>query len=421
MSIFLLVDCNNFYVSCQRIFNPSLEKKPVVVLSNNDGCIIARSNEAKNLGIPMGAPYFEYRRLLTRHKVTVFSSNYELYGDISNRIMTILRDFGVDIEVYSIDEAFLRIESARINVTDFCLSIRQKIKMWVGIPVSIGIGPSKTLAKVANLIAKRQNLNGVYDLTDPQRQNQILPEMNLSDVWGIGNRLVIQLNKLGIQNPQQLRDAPTMEIRKRFGVTVERTVLELRGVSCLSLQNFQPRKNIICSRSFRQPLQNIRDMEEAISQFTATACIKLRKQKSKAQGLYVFLQTNLWSKKERPYSNGVFCPFEAPTADTSDVIQIAKKELQKIYLPQRQYKKAGVMLTDIIPENSVQTDLFVNYPQHRKRDRVMQVLDEVNAALGAKSLYLAAQGAIVKRLHGALLKSPCFTTKWTDIPRVVIF
>ncbi len=421
MSIFLLVDCNNFYVSCQRIFNPSLEKKPVVVLSNNDGCIIARSNEAKNLGIPMGAPYFEYRRLLTRHKVTVFSSNYELYGDISNRIMTILRDFGVDIEVYSIDEAFLRIESARINVTDFCLSIRQKIKMWVGIPVSIGIGPSKTLAKVANLIAKRQNLNGVYDLTDPQRQNQILPEMNLSDVWGIGNRLVIQLNKLGIQNPQQLRDAPTMEIRKRFGVTVERTVLELRGISCLSLQHFQPRKNIICSRSFRQALQNIQDMEEAISQFTATACMKLRKQKSKAQGLYIFLQTNLWSKKERPYSNGVFCPFEAPTADTFAAVQIAKKELQKIYLPQRQYKKAGVMLTDIVPESSVQADLFVNYPQHRKRDRVMQVLDEVNAALGAKSLYVAAQGAIAKRLHGALLKSPCFTTKWTDIPRVVIF
>ena len=271
MSLFLLIDCNNFYVSCQRIFNPALEKKPVVVLSNNDGCIIARSNEAKKLGIPMGAPYFKYRPLLIKHEVIVFSSNYELYGDISNRIMNILRDCCADVEVYSIDEAFLRMESTHSNLMDFCLNIRRKIKMWVGVPVSIGIGPSKTLAKVANIIAKRQNLSGICDLTDPQFQNQILSELDVVDVWGIGHRLANKLNQLGIYNARQLRDAATHEIRKRFGVTVERTVLELRGVACLALQHFQPRKNIISSRSFSQVLQNIVDIEEAISQFVATA------------------------------------------------------------------------------------------------------------------------------------------------------
>jgi DNA polymerase V len=414
MPIFLLVDCNNFYVSCQRIFNPALEKKPVVVLSNNDGCIIARSNEVKSLGVPMGAPYFKYRPLLIKHKAVVFSSNYELYGDISNRIMTILRDICADIEIYSIDEAFLRIESPHTNLMDFCISIRRKIKMWVGVPVSIGIGPNKTLAKAANIIAKRQNLSGICDLTDPHLQNQMLSELEIGGVWGIGHRLATKLNKLGIYNARQLRDIATHEIRKRFGVTVERTVLELRGVACLTLQAFQPRRNIISSRSFSQALQNIVDIEEAISQFVATACVKLRKQHSKAQGICVFLQTNLFSQ-EKPYSNSLFCSFDTPTDDTAFIIRAAKQVLQKIYLPYCRYKKAGIMLTNTVFRNSIQEDLFVNAAKHEKRDHLMQVLDEVNIAFGKRSLFLAAQGTKSDHFHSALLKSPCFTTKWTDI------
>ncbi len=415
MVTFLLVDCNNFYVSCQRIFNPALEKKPVVVLSNNDGCIIARSNEAKSLGIPMGAPYFKYRSVLTQHKVTVFSSNYELYGDISNRIMTILRDFCPDIEIYSIDEAFLRIESENINLIDFCKAIRHKIKNWVGVPVSIGIGPSKTLAKIANMVAKRQNLSGVYDLTDTYLQNKILPELKLVDIWGIGHQLTVQLNRLGITNAQQLRDTSTIEIRKRFGVVVERTVLELKGISCLHLQHFQPRKNIISSRSFSQALQNIHDVDEAISQFVATACIKLRKQQSKAQGVYVFLQTNLYSKHEKPYSNGVFCSFDVPTADTASMIQSAKRLLRTIYLSHQHYKKAGIMLTDILPSDSLQADLFADYSKHGKRDFLMNILDEINSSLGKQSLFFAAQGTTPTQFQSFLFKSACFTTKWADI------
>lgn len=251
MSIYALVDCNNFYASCERVFNPQLEKKPVIVLSNNDGCIVARSNEAKALGLPMGAPYFKFEKMCLEKNVFVFSSNYELYGDISNRVMQVLQHFCPEIEIYSIDEAFLQLDKFSIwNLTNLMFEIRKKVKYWTGIPVSIGFGPTKTLAKIANKIAKKQSTSGVFDLCDEKIREDILANFLLEDVWGIGNRLSTRLNDLNIYTAKDLRDSNPKRMRKHFGVVIERIVQELRGSPCLTLESAQPRKQICSSRSF---------------------------------------------------------------------------------------------------------------------------------------------------------------------------
>ena len=415
MSIFLLIDCNNFYASCHRIFNPQLENRPVVVLSNNDGCIIARSNEAKRLGIPMGAPYFKYRAFCQQHQVTVFSSNYELYGDISQRIMTILKGFCADVEIYSIDEAFLYFEAEpHPDFANFCLDIRQKIKMWTGVPVSIGISSTKTLAKAANFIAKRQNLTGVFALRDSILQNALLSQIQISEIWGIGGKLSAKLQKLGIFTAQQLRDYPDESMRQQFGVTVQRTVLELRGTSCLNLENFHTRQNIISSQSFKSAIDRIEDLEKAITRFVTTACIKLRSQKSKAQGIYVFIQTNLFDQRDKPYSQAVFCSLVEPTADTRLLISAAKHHLKKIYLPGLSYKKAGIMLVNLVNKKTQQTDLFTDHTAAQKSETLMYTLDQINERLGRDTIFIAAQGTPARKQETGKT-SPCFTTKWTDI------
>jgi DNA polymerase V len=415
MSIFLLIDCNNFYASCHRIFNPQLEHHPVVVLSNNDGCIIARSNEAKKLGIPMGAPYFQYQQFCKENRVAVFSSNYELYGDISQRVMTILKGFSQHVEIYSIDEAFLYFDSEPSSpIMDFCLLMRQKIKMWTGMPVSIGMGPTKTLAKAANFIAKRQNLTGIFDLREPRLQNTMLTQIQTSDVWGVGNRFAAKLDKLGVTTALQLRDQPDEQIRSQFGVTLQRTLLELRGTPCLSLENSKPRQNIISSRSFRHTITSLTDLETAISQFIATACGKLRRQNSKAQGIYIFIQTNLFDKKNKPYSNGIFCSFASPTLDTRFIIGAGKYHLRKIYRPGLSYKKAGIMLVNLTDSHVHQEDLFIQTPPVDKSENLMHALDQINDRLGRNAIFIAAQG-IQNRRQGFKQNSPCFTTKWAEI------
>ncbi|MBS0350643.1 MAG: Y-family DNA polymerase [Proteobacteria bacterium] len=416
MSIFALVDCNNFYASCQRIFNPSLENQPVVVLSNNDGCIIARSNQAKKLGIPMGAPYFQYEEFCRKNNVAVFSSNYALYGDISQRVMSSLRHFCADIEVYSIDEAFLRFDSNDpADIFNWCKMIRSKIKMWTGIPVSIGISTTKTLAKVANSIAKKLDSDSVFDLSATKLQDSLLAEIQVSKIWGIGSRLAKTLSKMGIHQAQQLRDSSDSWIRQHFGVTVQRTVLELRGIACLNLAEAKHRKNIISSRSFNQPIQKFEDLEPVLSEFVAIAGTKLRRQKSKAQGIYVFLQTNLFDASAKPYSNGIFCSFVEPSSDTGLMIKIAKNNLKKIYLPGLNYKKMGVILADLLPFANKQYDLFIHSDSQGKKDQVMKTLDDINNRMGRASIYLAAQGrreTLPLKFHR---KSPCYTTHWQDI------
>ncbi len=415
MTVFALVDCNNFYVSCQRVFNPALENRPVVVLSNNDGCIIARSNEAKELGIPMGAPYFKYRPFCEKNKVFVFSSNYELYGDLSQRVMTSLRHFCPELEVYSIDEAFLRLDSVGGDLKEFCAVIREKIKMWTGIPVSIGIGPTKTLAKAANRIAKRKTLCGVFDLRAASVRDAILAQFEVIDLWGISHQSSKKLAKLGITTAAQLRDSPADRIRRHFGVVGERLMMELNGISCLGMENVKPRKNIISSRSFGKVVTDLVELEEAVSHYASIAGVKLRKQQSRAQGVYVFLQTGLYHSGETPYSNGIFSGFAQPSADTGFIIQVAKKLLKKIYIPDLRYKKAGIMLTDIVPNTYQQYDLLIGADSRDKKDRLMQTLDIINDRMGRQSVFLAAEGIHQPWRINAERKSARFTTQWQDI------
>ncbi len=416
MSIFALVDCNNFYVSCQRVFDPKLQNRPVVVLSNNDGCIISRSNEAKQLGIPMGAPYFQYRALCEKNKVAVFSSNYELYGDMSQRVMTSLRHFCSDIEVYSVDEAFLRLDSIPGELNSFCTTIREKTLQWTGIPVCIGIGPSKTLAKAANYIAKKQKISsGVLDLTSPLIQDAILSQLEVNHIWGVGHQLTSKLQRLGITTAQHLRDSPPSRIRKLFGVTLERTLWELRGIACQNLEKSKMNKNIISSRSFGKSLTKLADLEEAISHYAGTACAKLRKQQAKAQGIYVFLENNLFDTHDKPYKNGVACGLSHPSADTRLIIQTAKRLLKRIYLPYLNYKKAGIMLMDILPDNIIQNDLLIDLRNMTKQDLLMQTIDAVNKKMGRQSLFIAAEGVSQEWKMRAHQKSGRFTTQWSEL------
>ena len=299
--VFALIDCNNFYVSCERVFNPSLIDKPVVVLSNNDGCIISRSNEAKLLNIPMGAPLHLYRNIIDANRVKVYSSNYPLYGDMSNRVMTSLMTLNSELEIYSIDEAFLKINKQdNSNIEHDISKIRKNILMWTGIPVSIGLGPTKTLAKIANSMAKKSE-NGIFNLDTEDKQNKILRNINVEDIWGISRRWGSKLRMIGIGNALDLRDASANKIRQYLGVVVQRIVYELRGISCLDLDKILPKKNIMCSRSFGNPINSKATIKDFITEYAIRATEKVRQQNSRAQGIYIFLQTNRF-RKEKQYS-----------------------------------------------------------------------------------------------------------------------
>ena len=301
-NIFALVDCNNFYVSCERVFNPFLINQPVVVLSNNDGCIIARSNEVKDLGIPMGAPFHHYQHTLLQKGVQIYSSNYQLYGDMSGRVMDSLKIFSPDVEVYSIDEAFVKFKySNRRNYYEYLKTIKNSVFQWTGIPVSIGLGPTKTLAKIANSLAKKSKIEHIYDLSSPSAQIEALENIQVESIWGISKRWGAKLRLIGIGNALQLRNASPQKIRKYLGVVLERIVYELRGVSCLDIDQIQSRKNIMVSRSFGNPINNLTDLEQAISLYTVRACEKMRSQSSRTQTVYTFLRTNSFSKKDKQY------------------------------------------------------------------------------------------------------------------------
>jgi DNA polymerase V len=418
MSIFALLDCNNFFTSCEQVFNPKLKDKPIIVLSNNDGCIIARSNEAKQLGIPMGAPFYSYRALCQKYDVHVFSSNFQLYNDMSNRVMTILEQLVPDMAVYSIDEAFLYLDNVNIDgIIEFVKEIRTKIKKWTGLTVSIGVGPSKTLAKIANKIAK-EDTTGIFSLIDPKTQEQILAETEVEEIWGINFRWGMQFRQYGINTALQLRNADSKIIRKYFSLIGERIVLELRGIPCSHLgSNLSIRKNIISSRSFGKRVNNINEIAEAISNYVARACIKLRKQNSRAQGIYVYINTNKFHSNEQQYSHGISMLFPIPTNDTRVIIKIALNCLKRLYKPGFHYHKAGITLFNLTPETSVQKDLFLN-TDYSKRDKLMKILDNINTRKGNNTIFLAAQG--VKRDWQVRCdrRSPHYTTDWDELPNV---
>ena len=413
MKIFALVDCNNFYASCERVFDPSLKKRAIVILSNNDGCIIARSNEAKALGIPMGAPFFQQKAIIKKHNVAVFSSNYQLYGDMSQRIMDTLRLHAPDMEIYSIDEAFLRLDPLQPReLYEYCKTIRTKVLQWTGVPVSIGIGPTKVLAKVANHVAKKQI--GVFDIRSQQAQDEILKAMDVGKIWGIARKWSERLNQMGINKASELRDASPTIIRKHLSVIGERILRELKGQSCIDLESIQPRKTIMSSKSFGNPLTNKRPIEEALANYTARACEKLREQNSRAQAVHVFIQTNGFRETDRQYNNGLTCTLTTPTSDTRLIIKAAKFCLSRIYKQGYRYKKTGVMLTGLIPTSLEQKQLFIDY-NHHAGDHLMDIVDRINKSYGPDTLFLGAQGVTREWKMRCVLRSQRYTTEWDDL------
>lgn len=412
--VFALVDCNNFYASCERVFNPTLRERPVVVLSNNDGCVIARSNEAKALGVPMGAPYFKYKRFFEKQGISVFSSNYQLYGDMSHRVMDSLRLFVPDIEVYSIDESFLRLDGmVGRDIEALAVEMRARVLQWIGIPTSVGIAPTKTLAKIANRVAKKTMAGGVFDMRCPYRQKEHLECLPVDEVWGISRRWGEKLRGLGIETAAQLRDADAKYIRKHLSVVGERLVMELRGVACLELEDVVAKKQIMASRSFGKRVSEYDDLEAALASYAARACEKLRRQKGRAQGISVFVQTNPFREDEPQYGKSAVVGFERPIADTGMIIKQACGALRQLFKPGYTYKKCGIMLLDIVDEGHDQGDLFAA-PVSEKSERLMAVLDAVNARRPG-ALFHATQGTKADWGMRCEHRSPRYTTQWDEL------
>lgn len=438
-TLFALVDCNNFYASCEKLFRPDLTHKPVVVLSNNDGCVIARSREAKALGIKMGVPYFQMRPLIERHHIVVFSSNYALYADISARVMSTLEQLAPAVEVYSIDEAFLDLSGlGQIqDLTAFGARVRHTVQQWIGMTVCVGIAPSKTLAKLANHAAKTwQKTGGVVDLTCRQRQRKLMALLPVDEVWGVGRQLSKKLNALGIHTALQLADASPKMLRQQFSVVLERTVAELNGESCLALEDvIANKKAIVSSRAFSQRITEQALLQQAVSEYVHRAAEKLRAQQSKAKQLTVFLRTSPFSDHQQDpfYSNSATGVLLSPSDDTRDFLHLASQLLQTIWRDGYRYAKAGIMLADFYDEGVEQLQLFGNsgsnvvehsaahvaeaLPSYRSDPALMAVLDEINQR-GKAKIFFAAKGLHQDWAMKRQLLSPAYTTQWPDIPKV---
>ncbi|MET1310113.1 translesion error-prone DNA polymerase V subunit UmuC [Vibrio parahaemolyticus] len=415
------MDCNNFYASCEKLFRPDLKDTPVVVLSNNDGCVVARSREAKLLGIKMGVPVFQIKAEMQRHGILAFSSNYALYADLSSRVMRTLEEMAPRVEVYSIDEAFLDltgIESA-ISLVEFGQQVRERIGHWIGITVCVGIAPTKTLAKLANHAAKKYPATqGVVDLTNPDRQRRLLALVPVDDVWGVGRRLSKRLNALGITTALDLANASPRAIRDQFSVVLERTVRELNGESCIELEEIPPtKKQIVCSRSFGAKVTHFEFLREAICEYATRATEKLRKEQQQAKVMTVFIRTSPFKDNEPQYSNSASGELLIPSCDTRDFIELANHLLKRIWKDGFRYAKAGVMLSDFYDSGMFQPGLFDDVSTRSNSQQLMSVLDTINQS-GAGKVFFAGQGTkkdwSMKREH----LSPAYTTHWDQLPRV---
>ncbi|WP_447073226.1 translesion error-prone DNA polymerase V subunit UmuC [Vibrio alginolyticus] len=421
MPVFALVDCNNFYASCEKLFRPDLKDTPLVVLSNNDGCVVARSREAKLLGIKMGVPVFQIKSEMQRHGILAFSSNYALYADLSSRVMRTLEEMAPRVEVYSIDEAFLDltgIESA-ISLVEFGQQVRERIGHWIGITVCVGIAPTKTLAKLANHAAKKYPATqGVVDLTNPDRQRRLLALVPVDDVWGVGRRLSKRLNALGITTALDLANASPRAIRDQFSVVLERTVRELNGESCIELEEIPPtKKQIVCSRSFGAKVTQFELLREAVCEYATRATEKLRKEQQQAKVMTVFIRTSPFKDNEPQYSNSASGELLIPSCDTRDFIELANHLLKRIWKDGFRYAKAGVMLSDFYDPGMFQPGLFDDVSTRSNSQQLMSVLDTINQS-GAGKVFFAGQGTkqdwSMKREH----LSPAYTTRWDQLPRV---
>lgn len=411
---FALVDCNNFYASCERVFDPRLVGVPVIVLSNNDGCVVARSAEAKKLGIKMGVPFFQIEPFCKRNGVRVFSSNYTLYGDMSRRVMRVLAEWAPAMEVYSIDEAFLDVSHFREDQLQQELTLlRARVHMWTGIPVSIGVGRTKTLAKIANDMAKRGT--GVAVLAEAQ-ETQAMTDLPVGDVWGIGQRLTAALEPLGITTAAKLRNADTRQLRERFNVVVERTVMELRGTSCLSLEDItSARKTLMVSRSFGDKVTTLADLEAAVSTHAARAAEKLRAGRQVAEHIEVFMHTSPFDKTTKPYTARAAIALEHATADTRLIASAALSLTGRLFKPGHRYAKAGILMLGLSKAEKATPTLFAGTDDRRSR-ALMSALDRLNADYGRGVVRFASTKMGKAWRMRIDRRSRSYTTRWNELP-----
>jgi len=422
-SRFALVDVNNFYASCEAVFDPRLRSKPLVVLSNNDGCVVARSAEAKARGVRMGEPWHQLKARPEGQGVIAYSSNYSLYADMSTRVMQILRDLAPAIEVYSIDESFLDVTGIPASMSGpLAVEIRERVRQWTGLVVCVGLGSTKTRAKLGNHVAKkRPEHGGTFDLESLSgcAQDSLLDSIAVDEVWGVGRQTTLGLNRLGIQTARQLRDAPAKQIRNEFGVVVERIVSELNGVSCLPLEQVTPaRQQIVCSRSFGRYVDNLEELSEAMLSYAARAAEKLRSQGSTTQMMRVFIQTNPFKPEAPQYMPSITLALSQATDDTLVIGHVALAGLRRIFRPNFEYKKAGVQLGEIAPRQHRQALLFDDEPERERRARLNATVDRLNGRYGRGTLSVAAAGVRKSWSMRRENLSPCYTTDWNALPEV---
>ena len=411
-----LADCNNFYASCERVFNPKLEKKPVVVLSNNDGCVIARSNEAKALGVKMGEPTFKIKSKIEKYNISVFSTNFALYGDLSKRVMNTLQTEVDTIEVYSIDEAFLDLSD--LSDKERCIYIKKKVHKWTGIPVSIGVAKTKTLAKVANHIAKKYTKTGIFIFDNEDIIRRALNFFLVEDLWGIGRKNSKKLKEFGIHTALQFIEQDVHWVKKHFSINGVKLQKELKGEICYHLETKKQRKKSICtSRSFSKEVKELDYLREAISSYANSCAIKLRKEKGCCTNITVFLSTNpfkLHAKQYYPYQS---INLDVATNDSMEIVRYALKCLNQIYSSDFIYKKAGVVVSGIIADNQVQLSLYDNLDRN-KRKVINSTIDMINSKMGRDKVKLAIQGTGRKWKLKKEMLSPCYTTCFHDMLEV---
>jgi len=428
--MFALLDGNNFYASCERVFQPRLVGRPVVVLSNNDGCAIARSDEAKALGIKMGAPFFKIRYLEEEAGLVALSANFALYGDMSDRMMSLAAGLGHRQEVYSIDECFVDLEGIPGDLTLRARKIRARINQWIGIPTCVGIGPTKTLAKLANHIAKSaERKPGSYPthlaqvchlgtMRDDARST-LLGATDASEVWGVGSKLSAQLNQVGIHTALELSRADPVTIQRRWSIVLAKTVRELNGTPCLTLDDIPPDKQqIACTRSFGRPITELSDLLEAITEFTSRAAEKLRRQNSQAGQLMAFIRTSPFRENDKQHSAYRTIPLPSPSSDSAHLTEVACAIVRHIYRPGHKYAKAGVMLMDLRSTDTEQLSLELGSEGHETRTRLMTALDSINSKWGRGTLHLASAGTAGKARTWEMkqeMKTPGYTTQWSQL------
>ena len=417
--MFALCDVNSFYASCETVFRPDLKGRPVVVLSNNDGCVIARSPEAKPF-VKMGEPYFKQKDIFRRHGIIAFSSNYELYADMSNRVMTTLEELSPRCEIYSIDEAFCDLTGVRNcrDLTDFGKEIRETVLRRTHLTVGVGIAQTKTLAKLANHAAKQwqRQTGGVVDLSNLERQRKLMALLPVDEVWGVGRRISKKLEAMGIKTVLQLADTDIRFIRKHFNVVLERTVRELRGELCLGLEEFAPvKQEIVCSRSFGGRITEYHEMRQAICSYASRAAEKLRGEHQYCRFISAFVKTSPFAMNEPYYGNSASVKLLTPTQDSRDIITSATKCLDAIWRDGHRYQKAGVMLGDFYSQGVAQLNLFDDNAPRKNSEKLMEVLDHLNAKGGRGTLYFAGQGFQTAWQMKREMLSPRYTTRFSDI------